>query len=231
MRVLFVGEGPHDIGRRDAFNPDESQRPGVVQVLARKVCSHLADDSPALRWSELARFHPDAKKRGFGAKMKAAALIAERRLGCVGIVCVTDRDRDDDRVRQIAEGAEALRGTTRVASGIAVESVEAWTLGAPEAIAEELGLDEKAVRQSYPGAHVEALYQNSGHLDHRPKDLVEKIADRSGREPGQEFRVRVAERTNVSRLERACPAGFAPFAASLREAFAGAPQETDRSDS
>lgn len=158
MRVLFVGEGPHDIGRRDLFNPDESQRPGVVQVLARKVCSHLADDSPALRWSELARFHPDAKKRGFGAKMKAAALIAERRFGCVGIVCVTDRDRDDDRVRQIAEGADALRGTTRVASGIAVESVEAWTLGAPEAIAEELGLDEKAVRRSYPGAPVEALY-------------------------------------------------------------------------
>ncbi len=217
-----MGEGPHDIGRHDRFSPGESERPGVVQVLARKVCPQLADDTPALRWTELSRFNPDAKKRGFAAKMKAAALIAERLHACDGIVCVTDHDRDDERVRQIEDGVASLRGSTRVAAGIAYESIEAWTLGAAEAIAEELGLDEREVRKAYPATHVEALYQNSGREEHRPKELLARIAASAGRGPGQDFRVRVAERTDVSKLERACPRGFAPFAVSLRDAFTGA---------
>jgi hypothetical protein len=220
MKVLFVGEGPHDIGRHDHYAPEAADRPGVVQVLARKVCPHLEDGSPALRWSELARFHPDAKKRGFAAKMKAAAVLAERRYRCVGIVCVTDRDRDDERVRQVMEGADSVRATTRVAYGIAVESIEAWTLGAPSEIASELELHEKTVRAEYPNLHVEELYERSGREEHQPKSLLARIAALVNQGSGQDFRVRVAERTDVARLERACPKGFAPFAESLREAFA-----------
>jgi hypothetical protein len=220
VRVLFVGEGPHDIGRHDRFAPDEAQRPGVVQVLARKVCPALDEDSPALRWAELARFDPTAKKKGFAAKMKAAALIAERRLACDGLVCVTDRDRDDDRARQVTEGAAALASTTRVAYGIAVESVEAWTLGAPKALAEALDVPEKVVRAAYPHVAVEALYQNSGVSEHRPKDLLGRIAALAHQDSGQALRVAVAERTDTDALELACPEGFAPFAASLRTTFA-----------
>jgi len=218
--VLFVGEGPHDIGRHDRFAPDKTPRPGVVQVRARKVCPALSEDSPALRWAELARFDPTAKRRGFAAKMKAAALIAERLHAGVGIVCETDRDGDDDRAQPVTEGAEALAGTTRVAYGIAVESVEAWTLGAPKALADALDVPEKAVRAAYPRVAVEALYQHSGVPEHRSKDLLERIAALAHQGPGQALRVAVAERTDIDALERACPSGFAPIAASLRTVFA-----------
>jgi hypothetical protein len=217
VRVLFVGEGPHDIGRHGPFDEREGARHGVVQILARKVCPHIADDSPALRWSDVPRFHPT--KRGFGAKMKAAALQAERKFACEGVVFVADRDRDDDRVRQIEEGRRSLGDTARVATGIACESIEAWTLGALSALAATLGVEERAIRARLPGVHVEKLFEHSGHVAHRPKALLETVAELGGRSAGQDLRVDVAAETDPDQLARACPDGFAPFVASLRAAF------------
>jgi hypothetical protein len=104
--------------------------------------------------------------------------------------------------------------------GLAIESVEAWTLGAPEKIAEELGVDIKLVQQYYPpGVHVESLFERSGKPEHRPKQLLERIVQLKNRQDTTEFRQAVAERTEISALERACPQGFAPFAEQLRKAF------------
>ncbi len=125
--------------------------------------------------------------------------------------------------------AELQEGATRAAElfpghptvwGLAIESVEAWTLGAPEKIAEELGVEVELVRQQYPrGVDVESLCENSGKPDHRPKQLLARIARLKNKTDSTEFRAAVAERTDVTRLARARPLGFAPFANRLREAF------------
>jgi len=44
VKVLFVGDGPHDVGR-DAESQGERFE-GVVQILARRLCPHIAADSP-----------------------------------------------------------------------------------------------------------------------------------------------------------------------------------------
>lgn len=223
MIVLFVGEGRHDIGG-PAPNPYHPRRAGgAVPALAWRVCPVLSVDSIALAWTELPRFNPGARKRGYEAKVPAAVLLAARRFSCAGTVLVTDRDAGPDRFAALQAGvarAQELFPTHPVAFGLAVESVEAWTLGVPDKIAEELGLEVSAVAAEYPrGVHVEAMSERSGKEAHRPKRLLERIARLAHREDSVDFRQAVAERTEVAALERACPQGFAPFAASLRAAF------------
>jgi hypothetical protein len=221
--VLFVGEGRHDIGEP---NPNPYQpRPtrGSIPTLARRVCPAMSADSVALAWTEIRRFNPAALKRGYEAKVPAAVLLASRRFGCAGTVLVTDRDADPDRYAALQAGvarARQLFPGHRIAFGLAVESVEAWTLGAPDEIAVELGVNGARVRAEYPrGVHVEALSERSGKEEHRPKRLLERLTGLAYREDSVEFREAVAERTEVTTLERACPEGFAPFVAELRAAF------------
>ncbi len=218
MKVLFVGEGPHDIGH-DTSTPGARPLPGVVQTLARRVCPQLAEDSPSMQWKDIPRFHPDRTRRGFGAKMKAAALRATHTLGCDGLVCVVDRDRDDRRAHDLRIAAESLATPIPVAWGVAVESIEAWTLGVPDAMAEVLAVDVRRVRALLPPKHIEALVESSGHAEHRPKEALTRIAALGHRESDREFRVDVAQRTDPSKLAEACPEGFAPFADRLRQAF------------
>ena len=222
MKVLFVGEGPHDVGR-ESRNSLEEPCPagGVVTTLARRVVSSIGADSLALRWSELVRFHPSAKK-GFAGKVAAAALLS-RRYECVGTICVADRDRKPDREQAMQDGQQralAISSTHPVVCGIAVESIEAWTLGAHGALADELGIDAKHVRAELL-TDVESLYENSGKPKYQPKAVLQGLAQKVHRDDCVNLRVAVAERTNLAELERACPAGFAPFAKALREAFAG----------
>ena len=56
---------------------------------------------------------------------------------------MADRDRDTDRRTRIEDAAKNApkRSSFRVVVGIAVESVEAWTLGVPDAIAKVLGVE------------------------------------------------------------------------------------------
>jgi hypothetical protein len=177
----------------------------------------------ALAWTEIRRFNPAAKKRGFEAKVPAAVLIATRKFGCSGTVAVTDRDHDDDRFAALEEGAVRARELFpqhAIAVGLAVESVEAWTLGVPDKIAEELDVKVALVRKEYPaGVHVESMSERSGKEDHRPKRLLERIAQLKYRDDSTDFRQAVAQRTEVTELERVCCQGFAPFAAQLRAAF------------
>ena len=130
MKVLFVGEGPNDVGS-SANDSDPRPAGGVVSALAQKVCSGIAAHSIALRWTQLHRFYPGGNK-GLAGKVAVAVLQAARKFECMGTVCVYDRDRDHDRLGLMREGAArglAAIGTPHaVVCGVAVESVEAWTL-------------------------------------------------------------------------------------------------------
>jgi hypothetical protein len=222
LKVLFVGEGNHDIGPSgEAWGQPRPAR-GVVPVLARRVCPSIDAASVALPWRELSRLSPNARK-GLEAKVAAAITISARRFGCEGTVCVSDRDRGLDRLEALnrgkRRGLEVLGAPHTAAVGVAVESVEAWTLGAPQAIAEELGISADRVRAALPAKHVEALSESSGNEDHRPKALIDRIASLARQRDGTAFRCAVAERTEVEALRAACPEGFGPFADELRAAF------------
>jgi hypothetical protein len=192
VKVLFIGEGRHDIGDSSPSPFDPRPAQGTVPTLARRVCRSIAPESVALAWNEIRRFNPDAQKRGFAAKVPAAVLVAERRLGCSGTVLVADRDGDANRGSDLAAAVERARrlfGQQAIAWGLAVESVEAWTLAARESIAEELGVAVAAVRQLYPrGVPIEAMSERSGKEDHRPKRLLECIAQLRHRSDSTEFR-------------------------------------------
>ncbi len=224
MKVLFVGEGNHDIGPAGERWGEPRPATGVVPVLARRVCGAIAADSIALAWRDIARFSPQAR-RGFETKVAAAMLLAERRFDCAGTVCVADRDGDEERLSALRRGKqrgiEATGGTHAAAVGVAVESIEAWTLGAPAAIAGGAGIPVERVRSALPKKHVEALRETSENLEHRPKRAIERIAALGGGADGTAFRRAVAERASPSELEAACPEGFALFARELRETFGG----------
>jgi hypothetical protein len=223
VKVLFIGEGRHDIGDQgpNPYHPRPGR--GTVPALARRICTDIAPESVALAWREIRRFNPSAKKHGFPAKVPAAVLVAVRRFGCDATILVADRDGEAGRQTELEEGtnrARALFPGHPTAWGLAFESVEAWTLGAQDQIAEELGVDVQRVRQQFPrGVHVESLSEQSGKPEHRPKQLLERIAQLTYRRDCTEFREAVAEKTDVAALAQACPQGFAPFAERLGNAL------------
>jgi hypothetical protein len=223
VKVLLIGEGRHDLGDPGPNPNDPRRAQGAIPTLARRVCEDISPESVALAWSEIRRFNPSAQKRGYSAKITAAALLAVRKFGCEATVIVTDRDGQTSRQSELEKGVDSARELFPqhpTAWGLAIESVEAWTLGVLDKIAEELGVDVKHVKQEYPaGVDVESLTERSGKPDHRPKQLLERIAQLKNRHDCTEFRQAIAQRTDVASLARACPKGFAPFAEQLRKAL------------
>ena len=57
----------------------------------------------------------------------------------------------------------------RIVCGVAIESIEAWILGIPTAIASVLDVDIAEVQKHYRLKDVEDLYQNSDKAERRPK--------------------------------------------------------------
>src|SRR5947207_955575 len=130
MKLLFIGEGRHDIGDPNSNPSQPRPAQGTIPTLARRICPEIARESVALAWTEIRRFNPSAQKRGYRAKITAAALIATRKFACAGTIVVTDRDGKTGRQSEMEEGAQGARQLFPKHStvwGLAVESVEAWT--------------------------------------------------------------------------------------------------------
>jgi predicted signal transduction protein with EAL and GGDEF domain len=223
VKVLFVGEGTHDIGPTEFGTPTHEGRParGVVPRLAARVVERIdLASSRALGWNQIPLLSRD-RERGLDRKVKAAALIASRRMGCAALVCVHDRDgvrnkyRLDDMVRAADEET-----SLPVVCGLAVESIEAWTLGACEALAEELGVDVARLRKHYDPAQTETFLPNSGKVEKQSKGLLDRVAAEGHQDPGLALREAVAGRTNVEELAKRCPEGFGAFRAQLQKKLA-----------
>ena len=216
MKVLFVGEGSDDIGRAE-FATRPRPAAGAVPTLAKRVVPEIGNDSLAIPWQHITRFSKDRDKAtGYAAKVRAAVKIAEM-YGCEATVCVPDRDRDPRRIEQLIRGAEESRSESHpIVTGIAIESVEAWTLGARTALKEMLGVSDTELDQLYRASRVERYYNNSGDATKRAKRILERVAALANRSASSEFREEVAELTDPQELERSCPEGFAPFAVALR---------------
>lgn len=216
-RVLFIGDGAHDIGASDWPTDDAFPAGGVVPRLAAKVAAIDRERSRALHWAHprLVRFTANRKTRGYEDKIRAAKLLLERRsLDLEGLVCVVDEDNDRAR-RDLPAAAHALASDAcPIACGVAVRSIEAWTLGAHKPLAAVLGI---AV-DKLPKTHPESFYASSEKPELRSKDVLKRLASPRGGD-ARGLREEVAERTDPDDLCRTCPAGFAPFAAALRAAF------------
>ncbi len=220
MMILFVGEGKHETGAEFAPRPRPAR--GVLPILARKVCPHLGTDHLALDWKEIALFNEAKKKRGFSAKVVAAIALAWKKK-CDGTIVVVDKDRDDTRLADMEDGVQKGKKTIPIehpaVCGLAVESIEAWTLGAPAALATILGCTEKVLQDHYKIGEVEELYQNSGKVEKRPKNILKILAELHHQKDSLELRESVAEATEVDDLVKHCPMGFKPFADKLKAAF------------
>ena len=234
MKVLFVGEGNHELGPATTARPP-SPTTGVLFTLARKVCP-LITEGLAIRWREIAslplnrkKLDRDLKRAGYETKVKRAILLSGLVFACAGTVCVVDGDTAaEDCMGGMLAGRDAalaeLGKPHAVALGIAVLSIDAWILGARHAIAQELGIDIGELAKEYPrGKHIEELSGTSGNLGHQPKRVLEAIVQLVHRSDSAELREAIAERTEIQEIERECPKGFQPFAESLRAAFGAAP--------
>jgi hypothetical protein len=58
VKLLFIGEGRHDIGDPQPLQPRPAQ--GTIPTLARRICAKIAPESVALAWTEIRR----KKQRG-----------------------------------------------------------------------------------------------------------------------------------------------------------------------
>ena len=221
MKVLFVAEGPNEIGHPD-MAPHPRPARGVVPILTNKVAANVDVESLAIFWREIPILPKEGKRRGWTAKVAAAMLLAWRN-GLKGTICVSDKDRDDDRLPTMeagmVRGRNAIPGAHPAVCGVAVESIESWTLGAVSALATVLKVDCAAIHQNYKVADVEDFYQRSGKPEKRPKELLERIAQLGNETDSTEFRERVAYVTAIDELTKSCPRGFKPLAEKLRSAF------------
>ena len=71
MRVLFIGEGPHDIGPQ-SFDPQPRPATGAVPTLSRRACPAIDEDSLALAWREIPILDNRQVRRGLDAKVERA---------------------------------------------------------------------------------------------------------------------------------------------------------------
>lgn len=221
MKVLFVGDGRHDIGPA-VFAPHPRPAAGVVSALCRQINPQISTDSVSLAWRDISTMN--RAKRGLEHKLVAAKELAVRH-GCLGTIAVADRDgpQGASRLDELNNGRSRSHSNDSpvhpISVGIAVESIEAWTLGDAQAIATVLEVSVEAVRQCYRESKVEELYEQSGKAELRPKGILERVAEIKHRKPDVAFRVEVANQTDLGTLERNCPNGFAAFATDVRQNF------------
>jgi hypothetical protein len=184
-----------------------------------------------LKWTQIPLFQVgkkqldrDIRKSGYRTKVKRAVLLSALAFKCDGTICVADADTAPEDCREqmqqgLAEGLEKVGSGYVAAYGMAFQSVDAWTLGACSAVAEELGVEVGALRPYYPSKPIEELSNQSGKEEHQPKTILERICSSCGRFADTAFRTAVAERTEIGELEKECPRGFKPFTTEVRRAF------------
>ncbi|MEZ4448783.1 MAG: hypothetical protein R3B09_04820 [Nannocystaceae bacterium] len=220
MKVLFVGDGAHDVGKPETRFHEVPwiALGGVVPHLARKVVPGIREDSLALTWGDLARLSAvqgSGRVKDYARKVGFAVTIAARRYGCDAVVAVVDRDGEKSRLVEAEAIAKAIYEVPTV-YGVAIESIEAWTLGSRTALAVHVGVGLPALHGHYPHSRVEEFYATSGKAELRSKEILARVAGLCHQRDSLAFREAVAQATDVAELERACPRGFGPFAAALR---------------
>ena len=240
MKILLIGEGKHELGSSGVMNRPRPAA-GFLFILVQKICPNIGSDSVELSWTNLNLIMKKEPRKKFASRQGLAkkvqyAIVQARRQDCQGTVCVHDRDCDADRLTEMENGREAeitkQNDGHEAICAVAIESIEAWLLGAPSALASVLQSDLDTIQKhvkEYSPSRVEELKETSEDEKKQPKKLLAQIINvrpRTLAKSNTEFREDVAsqlDHASLTELEKNCPEGFRPFANKLRAAFGPRP--------
>jgi len=209
LEVVVYSEGKHEVGGKldEALAPDDLPAlPRIIHRLAgcptrtKYVCRSVRRLKPVI-----------GKGRKWAKKVIRAIRDAERGKSAA-VVVVIDRDRETDaaRIDLLRQGRDALSllAFPPCAVGTAIEAFDAWMIADGKAIKAAGGDPTKG----HPAP--ENLDGDEGTGRH-PKDVAARVF--SGKTGLATNYAAVAEHLDLALLARACPQGFKPFAAEVRE--------------
>ena len=125
--IAFAGEGPNELGSRARERMyQEDAQPGVLQTLARRIQPEGWHVGLGIVWSRIRKLDSHRRMNAEVRNVLVAALDA-REAGCSALVFARDTDGDEDRRRDIEQGAQQAVESFR-AMGAAHPRLEAWIL-------------------------------------------------------------------------------------------------------
>ena len=134
MRVFLGGEGPNELGdlSRTPTNRGEHLRPGVLEVLLRKVKHEGWAVVDALRWKDLKHLRVGGAIKGNNETLNVLKLVHHAREARCDAVAFS-RDRDGPRFKQrqldvdhgIVQAGQQPDALGMI-GGMAIEKLEAW---------------------------------------------------------------------------------------------------------
>lgn len=221
-RVLVVGEGPHDVGRREWSRQadDWVTSEGWLQPTVRRV-RPSADEVAAIRLRDLVSLPRRGGPPALGG-LAHKARIAKVRATTEGhalVVLATDADSTDPRehARKVAEIDAGFATIAPELLGIAcvpVATSEAWLLADPDAWT-AMGAGDTSLARPRPEERWGRPHDpESGH----PKMVFGRLCRDNGLVDDTALRAALAGTMDLAVVARRCPTGFPLFAAALRAA-------------
>lgn len=222
MLVFLVGEGPNDIGGLSRSPPYQTEAPGFLQPIVRRVL----DRPVTFRGRKLAVLPRQPLKGGrrIGTRRAAAAVSIAEALDADLLVLVTDLDGGstlrDRRTAQRAHDAKrsALRDGLAGAGipsavGVPCRTIEAWALGDPVTLRSLFGDSADHMPTRSP----EELWGSpTDPASSHPKHVLARVL--GGDRATSENLSAVADACDLTKLRGGCSMSFVPFADDLAAA-------------
>lgn len=225
MKVLVVGEGPGDIGRRDVWCPrtkDYINLEGWLQPVIRLVrpddtITFIAETRKGLKLQprEISQLRP--LPSGHGAKAlfaKRMAIVASYDV----VVYLVDADSSDvsrwrEIISEVQAGFDALEGEVACIACVPMSMSESWLLADARAWECCSGAPQKLP------ANPESLWGGRDDPDgQHPHRVFAYVCRQAGVDDNSVTRNNLAVATDLQRLAARCPTSFPPFADALRAA-------------
>lgn len=225
MKVLVVGEGPHDVGRRDVWcarthtyvNTEGWLQPIIRGIRAGTEIAFTAETRNGLKLMprDVARLRP--LPAGHGAKAlfaKRLALVAKYDV----VVYMVDADSTDpsrwnEIVSEIAAGFDAIEGDVACIACVPMAASESWLLADLAAWQAVAGKSP-----SLPVAPEQAWGARNDPQGGHPHRLFSRICDEVDVKDCTETRGEIASASSLQTLAGRCPVSYPPFAAALMAA-------------
>jgi hypothetical protein len=226
MKVLVVGEGPHDMGCSEwSDSKGEYDRlPGWLHVILEKLCGQglTIEAIDRKQLASPSKKHQPLPDR-HGGKALAARLKAKTD-ECNLVVFMADTDSKDDR--DWREHYDCIRdGFSRIAGGppavacLPKSASESWLLADADAW-RELGLT--ALNELPKEPEKLSGKRNDPKGDH-PHQIFTRICDMAKVADSRETRVEIFRHSKPDTLRQKCPVSFAAFHQDLAAAVPGRP--------
>jgi hypothetical protein len=222
LKVLVLGEGPHEIGRKldQVLSNDELP---ALPILVRRIlgdgrsvsfeCRSFKNETKA-RVKDMVTTRVGARAGAISRKVAQAIQMAKRQFDAVVVVIDRDRKLDSEKIAALREGRNSAATKPRCptcAVGTPVETFDAWMIADSKAVQKAEGNPDHC----HPTPEGLAGKEGSGN---HPKDRAAKVFGSSDR-LGEKYRM-VAEEVDLKQLQNSCPEGFKPFADEIRSRIA-----------